>query len=150
MDVHLTHPASHITLLRIRFEYPEPGRFDGYWTAPHLFNYTTRPIERHPFLGEPASEYPVIEITTRDERFSFSAQLSACDTLVGFGPDAGAVQLAGLLLDASLGSNDVLQIDLEPRSGRLRQCGRWKRRDDDQPSRKLGLLRLRLTSLSSP
>lgn len=115
VEVALQHHPAQINLLRIRHE--QKSWLADYKTIPESFSYGPAPVERHPWdhFGINRADLPMIEITDRSELgpTDMAKWHSATDTIVGFGHDRSAVQMAELLLNASLEDSDEVEFDLE-------------------------------------
>ncbi len=115
VEIELTHPATQIQHLRVRFEHPDPENHWGLATQPSFFVYNTDLPEKHPWTTSAPSSMPVLTLTNRNE-MSISFDPSEVNTLVGFGNDVGSARLAELLLNAGLDNNprDEYQLEGEP------------------------------------
>jgi len=128
VDIELTHPASWIRHLRVRYEPSEIHEYsDGYETLPRCFAYRPSEVERHPWsqqLPPDPHHLPRLQITDQDEigpvngvTNDFWADFEARDTVVIESSDYGTVRLAELLLNAGLSDNDQDEFQLEQEGG---------------------------------
>jgi hypothetical protein len=122
VDLQLVHHESQADLLRLRVRVDDLH----YLTRPQFVSYSPAPLAGSypPWAGAnvSATEFPSIEITTRDEMGvqKMSEWEQRCDTVVGFGNDRASVTFALLLLDAGCASsstNNVLLLS-EPSGAR--------------------------------
>ena len=129
VTLRLTHPASEIQRLVVRYEYsPSDAYLDaGYNTRPYAYAY---------YPGESAwydlgryrdvSDLPCFWLTAAEPRSDYEAAWKARDTVIGFGTDVGAARFAELLLTASRPDNACVEYALEgDGSGPARSVGRW-------------------------
>jgi hypothetical protein len=123
IDVELTHPASKIRHLRLRYEQPREqpgvgGYAHGYTTTPDFFAYRAGPVERGPWANsQPAdpSDLPRLQITSEDEMGPMSwSEFDDRNTLLIESSDRAIVRLAQLLLDAGLEDNSQDEFQLGP------------------------------------
>ncbi len=125
VELHLRHHSARVDLLRVRHE--QQSWTADYKTTPESFSYWPGENARHPWTGAghradyvaSRTHLPMIEITTRDELGPMGKEdfLADCDTVVGFGHDLSAVNMAELLLNASLDDNEQVEFDLEGEVG---------------------------------
>ncbi len=128
VDVELTHPASWIRHLRIRYQQPEVHEYsEGYETLPLVVAYRPSTVERHPWseqLPPDPFHLPSLQITTPDEigpingvTNDFWADFENRDTVVVESSDHGMVRLAELLLNVGLADNEQNEFQLEQEGG---------------------------------
>lgn len=129
VNLQLTHPASEIKRLVVRYEYPPSDEYldAGYNTRPYAFAY---------YPGETAwydhgryrevSDLPCFWLSGAEPGGDYEAAWKDRDTVIGFGTDVGATRFAELLLSAGRPDNACVEYALEgDGSGLARSVGRW-------------------------
>jgi hypothetical protein len=128
VEVHLalTHPASAIRHLIVRYAQPEPETHSGYLTRPYALSYWPEATSKHPWADTRSDreELPCFWLTNREESIGRPEEWERRDTIVGFGTDRASVRLAELLLNASRPDNPVVEYELESEAG-FGGVGRW-------------------------
>jgi hypothetical protein len=129
VDVELTHPASRIRHLRIRYKQPNEqagttSYAEGYATTPAFFAYRGSAVERGPWANnQPAdpADLPRLQITTEDEigpvpgvTNDYWLEFELRNTVLVESSDRATVRLAQLLLDAGLEDNVQDEFQLGP------------------------------------
>ncbi len=106
VEVHLTDPASDMKILRVEYRHPVPGDTScAFWREPRYLQYMPfRPVAPNPFSDTPPSALPVLRLDMCDEDEQ---------SVVGFGDDLGAVNLAVLLLALGQSDNIFNEFHLE-------------------------------------
>lgn len=119
VTVKLTHPASDVRSLKIKFSHEELQNLPpGYHTRPHGFVYYPGRPGRHPFDGcVNPQELPCFGLTNAEDIVATGEDYLRRNTVICFGSDQGLVRFAELLLNAGQAGNTVSEYDLEGEGG---------------------------------
>ncbi|MDE2290985.1 MAG: hypothetical protein KGL53_02785 [Elusimicrobia bacterium] len=120
VTLELSNPGSDVKRLILRSEWARHAREPrGFGARPDHFQYWPAEPLRHPWLvpAVGVAELPLFHLTNAAEAVFTEQDYQGRDTLSGFGADAAAVRLAGLLLDLSRPMNKMDEVELEGEGG---------------------------------